>query len=136
MLLPNAVKTSPARIANGDGTNLITVVTPGAQGQKVTSLIASSDDTAARDLQLVITKGAVDYPLGTVAIPITAGTIAATPHVDLLAPGMMPGLPTDSDGNPYLLLETGAVLKAKVLVAVTAAKFINIIAKGGDFAIV
>lgn len=124
-------KTSGVQIVNADGTALKTIHTP-TTATKVTAVMASSSDTAARDVTLYITKGGVDYPLGTVGIPITAGTIAATGGVNLLDPSKIPGLPLDSDGQRYLLLEVGAVLKAAVLVAVTAAKAINIVAVGAE----
>lgn len=120
-------KTIAARLQNSDGTSLVTVYTPPAGGAKVVSLVAASTDGTARDIQLTITKGGVDYPLGTTQVAITAGTIAATAQTNLINRTQYPGLPVDSDGQPYLLLESGAVLKAKSLVAVTAAAFVNIL---------
>jgi hypothetical protein len=132
-IFPGALKTSTARIQNSDSTNLVTVLTPPTTGSKVVAIMVTSDDTSARDLQLVITKSGVDYPIGTTTIAITAGTIAATAAVNMLDTAKLPGLPVDRDGQRYLLLESGAVLKAKVLVAVTAAKFVNIVALHSDF---
>lgn len=120
-------KTIAARLQNSDGTSLVTVYTPPTAGAKIAALMAVSTDSAARDIGLFITKGGVDYPLCTVAVPITAGTIAATPQVNLINRTSAPGLPLDSDGQAYILLETGAVLKAKALVAITAATFMNIV---------
>lgn len=119
-------RTIAARLQNSDGTTLVQVYSPPVSGAKVVSLMAASTDGTARDIGLFITKGGVDYPIGTVGVPITAGTIAATPQVNLLNRTSFPGLPIDSDGQPYILLETGAVLKAKALVAITAAAFMNI----------
>ena len=132
-IFPGAFKTSAARLQNSDSTNLVTVLTPPTNGSKVVGIMVTSDDSSARDLQLVVTKGGVDYPIGTIQIAITAGTIAATAAVNMLDVAKLPGLPIDRDGQRYLLLESGAVLKAKVLVAVTSAKFINIVALHSDF---
>lgn len=132
-IIPTSVKTDVARIANGDASALIALVTPAGSGRKVNAVTVSSDDTSARDVSLVITKGGVDYPIGTITIPITAGQIAATPAVNAINRTAIPGLPIDSDGNPYLLLEVGAVLKVKALTTVTSAKFINFVATSGEF---
>lgn len=125
-------KTIAARLQNSDGTSLVTVYTPPVSGAKVVALMGSSTDATARDIQLAITKGGVDYPIGTTTVAITSGTIAATAQTNLLNRTNFPGLPVDSDGQPYLLLETGAVLKAKSLVAVTAAAFVNIVGTAAE----
>lgn len=124
-------KTPVVQILPADALALKTLHTP-TNPTKVTAVMATSSDTASRDVTLYVTKGGVDYPLGTVNIPITAGTITATPAVNLLDPAKIPGLPIDSDGQRYLLLEAGAVLKAAVLVAVTAAKAINLVAVAAE----
>lgn len=124
-------KFSGVQILPADGVALKTIHTP-TTAAKVTAVMASSTDTASRDVTLYVTKGGIDYPLGTVNIPITAGTITATGGVNLLDALKIPGLPVDSDGQRYLLLEVGAVLKAAVLVAVTAAKAINIVAVAAE----
>lgn len=121
------IKNPVARIANGDGTALVTFYDPPTGGGKVETIAVTSDDTAARDLQLVVTKGGVDYPICTKTIPITAGQIPGTPAVNILDGIVCPWIRIDENGNPYLILEDGAVLKAKVLTTVTAAKFINLV---------
>jgi hypothetical protein len=44
-----------------------------------------------------------------------------------------PGLPTDSDGNPYYYCASGDTLQAAVLVQITAAKFVNIELVASEF---
>jgi hypothetical protein len=126
-------KVSNAEIANADASNLKTVVTGAPNGSKVNSLTLASDDTAAREVQLGVTQNAgAFFPLGTVSVPITAGTVAATPAVNALNRTACPGLPLDSDGNPYLLLESGDTLQIKALTTVTATKKIYATALHGD----
>lgn len=124
---------SVVRIANADTTTLKTLVTAAANGTKVVGITLTSDDTSARDVTIGITRSAVFYPLGTVTVPITAGTIAATAGVNALdRDTKIPGLPVDSDGNPFLHLASGDTLQIKALVTVTSAKFINAVAFHGD----
>jgi hypothetical protein len=128
----NTPKNSKVQIANGDASGLKTVVTGAAAGSKVVALIAASDDTSARDVTFGVTKSATFYPLASKTIPITAGTIAATPPVNLLDPSIIPGLPVDNDGQPYIFLETGDTLQAKSLTTVTSGKLISLTAIHGD----
>lgn len=125
-------KNSKVQIANADASGLKTVVTGATNGTKVVSLIAASDDTAARDVTWGVTRGGTFHPLGTKTIPITAGTIAATPPVNLMDPAIVPGLPVDNDGNPYVFLESGDTLQAKSLTTVTSAKLISFHANHAD----
>lgn len=125
-------KVSAVQIANADASNLKTLATGAAGGTKIVAVMAASDDTSARDVQLGITKSGTFYPLGTATIAITAGTIAATPAVNLLNPGVIVGLPLDSDNQPYLFLESGDTLQAKALTTVTAAKLISLVTMHGD----
>lgn len=128
-----SVKSPMAQILPADASNLITLWTPGASGSKITAIGVSSTDTADRDIALYVTKSAVDYLLGTVKIPLSSGNTNAIPAVDLLNSSQLPWVRTDPDGAKYLQLESGAVLKAKALTTVTAAKAIQFAMHGGDF---
>lgn len=131
---PQTPKNGNVQILPADTTTLKTIYTGGANGSKIVALMASSSDTTARDVMWGITVGAVFYPLGTVTIPITAGQIAATPAVNLLDVAKSPGLPIDSDGNPFVFLASASyTLQAKSLVTVTAAKEIDIAAIAADW---
>lgn len=120
-------------IVNADAQAQKTVYTAGASGSKITSLMASSTDTAARDVAISITNGGTSYVIGVVAVPIGAGTSSGVNSVNMLNLSNMPGLPVDSDGQPYLLLVFGDTLTLSALTSVTAAKTITISAIGGDF---
>lgn len=125
-------KNSKVQIANADASGLKTVATGATLGSKVVALFAASDDTTARDVTFGVTKSGTFYPLGTKTVPITAGTVAGTPAVNLFDPSIVPGLPVDNDGQPYLFLETGDTLQAKSLTTVTSAKLISLTAIHGD----
>lgn len=131
---PQAPKTGNVQILPADASGLKTVYTGGANGSKVMGLMATSSDTAARDVTWGVTVGAVFYPLGTVTIPITSGQIAAAPAVNLLDIAKSPGLPLDSDGNPFVFLASASyTLQIKALTTVTAAKEIDVTAMAADW---
>ncbi len=113
-------------IENGDGTGYQTLYTASAEDAIVKSLMATSSDTAAMNVVLAVNDGVADHIIGTVNVPIAAGTNGSTAAVDLLSASMLPGLPVDQYGKRILPMKNGHILKAAVLVAVTAAKAINI----------
>ena len=122
------------QIANADGQNQKTVYAAGANGSKVTALIATSSDTSARDVQISITNGGTSYPLGTISVPIGAGNSSAAVSVNLLNSTALPGIAIDSDGNPYIHLVSGDTLTVSALSTVTSGKLITVTAATvGDF---
>lgn len=128
------MKNFVARILPADTTAKVTLVTAANPATKVTALCVTSTDTSNRDIQLWITKSAVDYLIGTVQIPINAGNTNAIPAVDLLGTAaLLPWVRTDENGAKYLVLENGSVLKAAATVTVTTAKEIDFFGHGGDF---
>ena len=123
---------SLAQILTADTTVAKTVVTAGANGTKITGLTASSND-ASRIVVLNLVRSAVSYILTTVTVAANSGTDGTTASVNLINTTILPSLPIDNDGQPYLLLKSGDTLTAAVTVAVTAAKTISIAAIGSDF---
>jgi hypothetical protein len=131
------------QIANSDGQSQKAVYVAGANGSKIVGLISASTDTAAHDVQLSINVGGTNtagtvgggsnYPLGTIAVAAGAGNSSSVGSANLLSPVSLAGVPFDSDGNPYILLQSGDILVASSLVTVTAAKLITVSAIGGDF---
>lgn len=131
---PQNPKNGNVQILPADASGLKTIYTGGANGSKINALMVTSSDTAARDVTWGITIAAVFYPLGTVTIPITAGQINSAPAVNLFDLTKTPGLPLDSDGNPYVFLASASyTLQAKTLTTVTAAKEIDISALAADW---
>ena len=119
------------QILNADGTAQKTVITAGANGNKVVALIATSTDTAAQNIQVSIVRNATTFVLATTAVPAGAGNAAGTSPVDLLA--IVPNLPRDQDSQPYLFLESGDTLVVNSGAAVTAGRVVNAHAEHAEF---
>jgi hypothetical protein len=132
-IFPQTVKNFPAQIQNSDASNKISLVTGAANGSKVEALMVSSTDTSARDLALYMTISSVDYLLTTIAIPANSGNTNALNSIDILRNAQIPGLAYDSNGNKYLYVANGSVLKINALTTVTSGKLIHALAFGGDF---
>jgi len=107
--------------------------TAGADDSDVKAIIATSDDTAAINLKIYITRGGTDYLIGTVNIPIAAGTNGTTPAVDVLNSTAFAGLPLDSVGKRYIPMKTGDTLKIGALATMTAAKTCTVSVFGQDY---
>jgi hypothetical protein len=127
-IFPQSVKNGKVQIANADAQSQKTVYTAAANGDKVTSLVAVSTDTSARDVQISITNGGTSYPIGTTSVPAGAGNASSTPSVNMINQVNIPGLAYDSDGNPYIHLVTGDTLTVSALTTVTSGKLITVVA--------
>ena len=133
-IFPQTIKNGAVQIANADASNLKTIITPATDGCRVDALFVSSTDSSARDLQLVVTKGGVDYILGTISIPANTGNTNSVALLNAFAQSNISvALTTDLNGNKILMLENGSVLKARTLTTVTSTRFINLFASYGDF---
>lgn len=109
-----------------------TLYTGGANGSKVKALWCSSNDGSASHLLTVqIAKSTTDHcaTLGQ-CLPAVAATVAtnagfanAAGAVNMMSAGVWPGLPIDSDGNPFFYLsgntQTVEVTFATALTATT-----------------
>ena len=126
-------KITPVSFVNADGTAKKTLVTAGTDGTKVLDGTITSTDTAARNVQLWLTRSAVSYLIGTVAVAIAAGSDGTTNGVRLLDTTLIPGLPLDHDGHKFILLQSGDTLQVNMLVAVTATKEVDVVAMSIDF---
>lgn len=124
-----------AQIANADGVTAKDVITAGASGTKITSILATNTDGTNRNVILQIVRATTQagtYQLTFLQINASAGNINTTPSFNLLI--NIPGLPIDNDGNPYLFLQSGDKIQALLDAgAVTAGKLISVLAIGGDF---
>ena len=133
-VLPQTPNRGLVQIANGDGQNQKTIYTGGANGSKIVGLIAVSSDTSARDVQISITSGGTSYPVGTVSVPSGSGNSSAASSVNMFNTTAIPGIPIDSDGNPYLFLASASdTLTASALSTVTSGKLITLVAITADF---
>jgi hypothetical protein len=107
-----------------------TIVTGDADGTICTGLYVTSDDGSASHLVTIqFARSATRYGGLAVTVPISTGYANATPAINLLAPSLWPGLPLDSDGNPYLFLQdANDTIQATYATALTASTRINVVA--------
>jgi hypothetical protein len=118
----------------GSNTNGVTIYTAGADGGRVLSLMASTDDTVTINVFLYIYRGSTVVPIGLVNIPLSSGnTNAARFPVDFLNGTNLPGLPIDNTGRQYIPLIANDVLKATTLANLTAAKSAWLTAHCADY---
>lgn len=127
-------KIGVVQCVNADGTSAKTVVTAGANGSKIVSLTATSDDTSARIFRIGLVRSATTYVLATINIPIASGTDGTAAAVDMMSIISWPGQPLDNDGQRYFFLQSGDTLTVTLTTgAVTAAKTVSFAANYGDF---
>lgn len=115
-----------------DGVDPLEICDAGPQGAKVVGILASGEDTAARNISLALIVGSDTVVLNTVAVPAGAGKSAAVPPVDLLD-GLRDRLPIDGDGQPYMFLSENESFRAMLDAAVTAAEILTVFVIYGTF---
>ncbi len=126
--LPKQPQNGAVQIANSDAQAQKTVYTGGANGSIVRSLIATSTDTSARDVQISKTNGGTSFPIGTVSVPAGAGNTSGVVSTNLLDPTVLKGLAYDDNANPYIILISGDTLTVSALTTVTSGKTITVAA--------
>ena len=102
-----------AQIVNATGSSPVTVITAGGNGSKVLSLIATNNDSIAHTILVSLVRSSATYYLSATAVPASSGVASGVPPVDLFA--IIPNLPRDQDGQPYLFLNSGDTLIAQLL---------------------
>lgn len=134
-IFPQLITNSVITLVNATSTGLVTAYTGGANGSKIEMWNVSSTDTAARYLQIWFTISATSYLMTTIAIPINAGNsgTGVIASVNVMSNSSWPGLPRDSNGNPYIYIASGTTLQISVVAAVTAAKTITSCIHAGDY---
>jgi hypothetical protein len=134
-IFPAAINPQVARVQNSDGTNKVTIFTPGASGSIISSINISSTETAvARLFQVYITQSAIDYLLTSINIPVNSGFAATTIPIDLMRSTQFPSNSYDPNGNKVLFLKSGQLLKVALSTgSVTAGKFIDWCTQGVDY---
>lgn len=117
--------------ANADSTNAKVIIAAQAtEGTRVEKLLATSDDTSPRIMALELFDGSTAYVIGTITVGALSGTDGSAASVNLLNSVQSPWAATDGS----ISLKPGWSLRARALVAITAAKKLSIVALGGDFA--
>lgn len=132
-IYPQTITTGVVQILPATASNLVTLYTAGTNGSKIECIMATNTDTAAAyAITLTVVISATNYILGTVNVPLSSGNTTAAPAISLLASSNIP-LSKDPDGNPYLYLASGAVLKVNSSTTVNTSKVVSFIAQGGDY---
>jgi hypothetical protein len=142
-ILPQAPRSAPAQIANSDATGLVPLVTGGANGTKVSSIVATNTDTNAYTLQLVlnvggtvsggVVTGGTNYLITSVSLPASAGNVAGTPPIGVLGAAAIPGIAIDGSGVPYLYVNAGAFLCVALTATIASGKLVSALATVADF---
>lgn len=119
------------------------IYTGGTNGSKITGVICISTDTTASHLVQVYVNSVsasvlcsatiADCTSGAgVTVAISSGTATGAPATNMLSQVNWPGLPLDSDGNPYIYLTSSQSLQATFATALGAGA-ISCVAIGADF---
>lgn len=131
--LPQNANNQSVTFTNADTNAAKLAFTAGSNDSNIKGLIACTDDTAAINLRIYITRSSVDYLLGTIRIPTLSGTDGAAPGIDLLNASGMAGLPLDSVGKRIIPMKTGDTLRLACLATMTAAKTLWVSVLGEDY---
>ena len=133
IVTPQVINTSFQSFVIGDTTTKKVLFTAGTNGSLLNCLIAQSSDTAIRNIYIYYYDLTTYWPLGCVALPINSGNTGAIASVNLLSSALLPGLPTDSNGNPYLKLGVSHQIVGAMVVTVTTALQVTVAAFGENF---
>lgn len=118
-------KITPAAWTNSDSAaTKKTICTAGANGTKVVAVVAASTDTTARVFKIYMNRSSTSYLMGAATVATPAGSDGVLPSTNLLS--LIPGLPRDNDGQPYIFLESGDILQGENVTQVTAAKEVDV----------
>jgi hypothetical protein len=132
-IFPQTIVTTPMTIVAADTTTLKTLYTAGTNGSKLEYCYVTNTDTNAYTINLYITISATNYLIGTINLPASSGNTTSAPALNIFANTNLPAFNTDAGGNKYLMLASGAALKAATTGTVTAAKTIAFLTQGGDY---
>lgn len=130
---PTFIKQPQNGKVTANSTTNANIYTAGGNGSKITSIVCTTNSSAAVTVTLSILNTSVLYTLGTISIPANAGTNTTTPSMQVLTNSQLPNLPVDSDGNPYLFLISGDNLQVSLGAAITSPNVATFIVTGGDF---
>lgn len=129
---PNTQVTS---ISTGNTNATAVIYTGGANGSKISSVILTASTTSTQDVRIAIVSSAsvLSY-INTVSVSTAAGFTSGQSPINGLAGAP---LAIDSDGNPFLFLNSSAqtlnVLLTQSSSIWTSGAFIAAVVTGGDF---
>lgn len=135
---PTFVKTPNrglAQISTGSATGTVTLYTGGVNGSKIVGINGANNSTAVGNYGLILINNSIQYFVAVTSMSAGAGETVGIPGVSFLNTALTPGLPIDSDGNPYLTLASTAdsLVVFTFTTIPTAGGSATFIAIGGDF---
>ena len=111
-----------------------TLYTAGVNGSKCFGLWeTNSDPTSTHLVSVQVVNSGIKYGGVSIATAVNQGFATGVPPGNFTGSTNWPGLPVDSDGNPYLLLAFGDTLQATFATALTTATLINLVITCSDF---
>jgi hypothetical protein len=128
-----AVRFKPTTFANADGTTPKQIFAPSNEGSRVNLMAISSTSGSQKTLLLQVNDGTSVSALGHITVPGGAGTNGSVAVVNGLNRGNLPWLQIDSDGNPFIDLNYGMNMEAKLLGALSGAEQLTIVVGGGNY---
>jgi len=127
------IRFKPTSFALADGTNAKQIFDPSAEGSRVDGIAISSTAATAKTILLQVNNGVIVSKLGHITIPANAGTNGSVPVVSGLNRTNLPWLKIDANGNPYINLNTGMNIEAKLLSALSGVETIEITVFGANY---
>ena len=100
---------APASVTVNSTSSSFIVFTAGSNGSKCNGLSIATNSSTVTTLNIEISAG-TGATITTISIPASAGTSVSVPPIAGMSSTNWPGLPTDSEGNPYLLLPASATV--------------------------
>jgi hypothetical protein len=114
--------------------NYATLYTAGPNGSKCTAIWSTNSDASATHLlTLQVVNTSVRYGGISIATTKSQGFASGASPLAILTGSTWPGLPMDSDRNPYLILAAGDSLQATFATAITSGAVVNLEALCSDF---
>jgi hypothetical protein len=112
----------------------LTLYTAGSNGSKCVAVYETNTDASVTHLiNVVVTRSSTKYNIVAVTTAVNDGNANGTPAKQLLSQSLVPGTPLDSDGNPFIILNSGDTLQATYATALTATDVISLVAVCEDF---
>jgi hypothetical protein len=108
--------------------NTAYILSAGTNGARVTSVIFSTNDSAAENAYLLLDfkgQGTSVTVLGLVNVPLSAGTGAGVIVVDGLSASVTVGIPIDNNGKRFIHLGPGDYLRCGVDTNQTSGKMLQ-----------
>jgi hypothetical protein len=134
LYVTQTIKTPNRQITAGDTTTALQLqiggvaYAVGADQAVLKSLMLTSTDSAACNIQIRINDGTNERCIGTVPVVALAGTTGAFAAVDALNPDWLPGLIVDKNGKYVLPLGASSIIKIAAVATLTAAKVVDAVA--------